>query len=43
MKEFWILSKPVSVSIEMTMWFLSLILLFMCCITFINLFNLLIY
>jgi hypothetical protein len=29
MKEFWILSKPVSVSIEMTMWFLSLLLLIM--------------
>jgi hypothetical protein len=36
MKWCWILSKAVSVSIEMTKWFLSLLLL-MCCITFIDL------
>jgi hypothetical protein len=36
MKECWILSKAFSASIEMMIWFLSLIL-FMCCITFIYL------
>jgi hypothetical protein len=36
MKGYWILSKALSISIEMIMWFMSLIL-FMCYITFLDL------